>query len=140
MHGYGGSYTISYGKGSTGNRLDKMKRLFSSRKATFQYWSDWAELFFIILLLVGIVMGVMSPNYFITYAVSFVAGMIAGRLIYDRKDKGKAPYLLIIIGFILGFVVGTFHGNRTITFLLFLFGAALTYYLFDKKIIKDTFI
>ena len=112
-----------------------------NKKAAFAFWSDWAEFFFFVLLLIGIIFGVLSPSAPITYLIGFFSGMMAGRLFYERKDKGRAPYLLIVIGFIMGYVIGNFRfGDRRITFLLFLFGAALTYYLFDKKIIKDTFI
>ncbi len=129
-----------YGKDSTGKGLTKMSRKISgNKKASLNYFSDWAEFFFLVLLFIGLIFGIMSPSAVITYLVAFFSGMMAGRLFYERKNKGRAPYLLIIIGFIMGYVIGTFHGDRKISFLLFLFGAALSYYLFDKKIIKDTF-
>ncbi len=108
-----------------------------TKKAKFDYFSDWAELFFFVLLFIGLIFGVTSPSAVITYLIGFFSGAMAGRLIYERKNKLKAPYLLIVIGFIIGYVIGTFHGDRRITFLLFIFGAVLTYYLLDKKIIKD---
>lgn len=114
-----------------------IKKIFDNKRAAFSFWSDWAEFFFFVLLFVGIIFGVMSPSAVITYMVGFFSGMMAGRLVYERKRKGGAPYLLIIIGFVMGYVIGTFHGSRPITFLLFVFGAAFSYYLFNKKIIKD---
>ncbi len=115
-------------------------RIYHSKRGALDYFSNWAEVFFLILLFTGLVFGVMSPSAVITYLVGFFSGMMAGRLFYERKDKGRAPYLLIIIGFVMGYVIGTFHGDRRVTFLLFIFGAALSYYLFDRKIIKDIFI
>ena len=111
-----------------------------NKKAAFNYFSDWAEFFFFVLLFIGIIFGVFSPSAVITYMVGFFSGMMAGRLLYERKNRGRAPYLLIIIGFVMGYVIGTFHGSRPVTFLLFVFGAAFSYYLFNKKIIKDLFI
>jgi len=111
-----------------------------SKKAKFNYFSDWAEFFFFILLFIGLVVGIISPSAVITYLVGFFTGAMAGRLVYERKNKLKAPYLLIVIGFVIGYVIGTFHGDRRITFLLFVFGAVLTYYTLDKGYLKDIFV
>ena len=121
-------------------RILKMKRKKFHKKGVFDYFTDWAEFFFLFLLFVGLILGIMSPSAIITYLVSFSSGMMAGRLFYERKGKGRAPYLLIIIGFVMGYVIGTFHGDRRVSFLLFIVGTALAYYLFDRKIIKDIFI
>ena len=110
------------------------------KKAQFDYFNNWAEFFFFILLFLGILLGIASPSAVITYLISFGSGMMAGRLAFERKNKGRAPYLLIIIGFIFGYVFGAFRGSRLITFLLFIFGAVLLYYLLDKKLIKDFFV
>lgn len=126
-----------FGNGLSGRDHFKMKKAFLRNKKGFAYWSDWAEFFFFILLFIGLIFGALSPSAVITYLVGFFAGMMAGRLLYERKNKGRAPYLLIIIGFVMGYVIGTFHGSRQITFLLFIFGAAFGYYLFDKKIVRD---
>lgn len=133
---------MSYGKDLTGKGLIKMIRNFlRNKKAALDFFSDWAEFFFLVLLFIGIIFAVSSTSAVITYLVGFFSGMMAGRLIYERKEKLRAPYLLIIIGFIMGYVIGNFrYGSRVIIVLLFVFGAALMYYLLDKKIIKDKFI
>ncbi|MBS3136678.1 hypothetical protein J4401_07030 [Candidatus Woesearchaeota archaeon] len=109
-----------------------------NKKAEFSYYADWAEFFFFVLLFVGIVLGVLSPNAVITYLIATASGMLAGRVFHHRRYKGRAPYTLLIVGFIMGFVIGTFRGERTISFLLFVLGGVFSYYLFDKKILKDT--
>jgi drug/metabolite transporter (DMT)-like permease len=122
-------------------RIAPFKALAQSKKA-FTYGDDWAEFFFILLFFVGVFLMVLSPNKWITYLISFVSGLAAGRIVYERRDKGKAPFWLIVIGFALGIVaIGQFMGkDGRIIFLLFLLGAGLMYYLFDKKIIKDILI
>jgi hypothetical protein len=111
-----------------------------NKKAALDFFSDWAEFFFLVLLFIGVVFGVFSPSAVISYLLGFFSGMFVGRLMYDRKNKGRAPYVLIVIGFVMGFVIGTFRGKRLITLLLFLLGAGIYYYLLKKKIIKDIFI
>ena len=111
--------------------------VLTKKAAAFTFFSDWAEFFFLVLLFIGLFIGIVSPSAVITYLIGFFSGVMAGRLVFERKNKLKAPYLLIIIGFIIGYVIGTFYGDRRITFLLFVFGAVLTYYLLDKGYIKD---
>jgi hypothetical protein len=109
-------------------------------KKALTYWSDWAETFFLFLLLLGLVIGVLSPSAAVTYLIAFFAGAVAGRIIWFRKNKIMAPYVLIVIGFVLGFIITSFRGERGITFLLFLLGAVITYYLFKNKVLKDVFV
>ena len=108
-------------------------------KKSLKYGSDWAEMFFLVLLLIGVVIGVMSPSAAVTYLIAFVSGMLVGRIVWFRKTKMMAPYILIVIGFLLGFVIGTFRGDRRITALLFILGAIICYYLFKKGVLKDKF-
>jgi len=108
-----------------------------SKKGGMDWYSNWSEIIFLVLLFVGIVFGIFSPSAVITYLIGFFSGAMSGRLMWERKEKFKAPYLLIVIGFVIGYVIGTFHGDRRITFLLFVFGAVLTYYLYDRGLLKD---
>ena len=62
---------------------------------------------------------------------------MGGRLFWERKNKVWSPYLTIIVGFVMGYVIGTFHGDRRITLLLFVLGGVLSYYVLDKGILKD---
>jgi hypothetical protein len=93
-------------------------------------------------LFVGLVLGALSPSAVITYLIAFCSGMMFGRLLYERKGKSKATYILIVIGFVMGYVVGSgiFRGDPRITAFLFVIGAILIYFLFNRKLIKDTFI
>ena len=89
-------------------------------------------------MVVGIFAALMSPSAVISYTIALIAGMFAGRLIYERKDKIKFPYLMVITGFIVGYILGVYYGSRTIVILSFVIGAILSYKLYDKKILRDT--
>ncbi len=106
-------------------------------KKGFHYYEDWVEAVFFVFLALGIILGVLSPSAFITYAVALFSGFMAGRLFFDRRHKARAAYTLLMIGFIMGYVIGTFHGDRKISFLLFLFGGVFSYYIFKKGYLKD---
>jgi hypothetical protein len=111
-----------------------------NKKAAFDFTSDWAEFFFLVLLFIGLIIGILSPSAAVTYLISGVWGFMAGRLLFERKGRGPAPYILIIIGFIMGFVIGSIMGERWITLLIFLGTMILSYNLYLKKIIKDIFV
>lgn len=103
----------------------------------FDFYKNWAEFFFLVVIFIGIFIALSAPSAIISYFVIFVSGMFAGRLIYDRKDKIQLPYFLIIAGFVVGYLIGIYYGNRKIVIALFVIGAIMSYKLYDKKILRD---
>jgi len=102
-----------------------------------RYYRNWAEIFFFILLVIGFLLSLATPSAVLSYALIFVAGMMGGRLIYERKDKLQFPYYLMIIGFLIGYILGAFYGNRNVIIILFVLGGFLSYILHDKGYIRD---
>ena len=88
-------------------------------------------------MIVGIVMALASPSAVISYFIIFLVGMFAGRLIYIRKRNIQLPYFLIIAGFVIGYLIGAYYGNKRLIIILFIIGAVISYKLYDKKILKD---
>jgi len=101
-------------------------------------YKNFAEFFFLVVVLLGIVVSLLAPSAVISYLVIFLSGIFAGRLIYERKNKIRFPYFMIIIGFVIGYIAGVYYGNRKVVMVLFVIGAIIGYKLFDKKILKDT--
>jgi|TARA_B100001971_G_C17698221_1_gene290390 uncharacterized membrane protein len=87
---------------------------------------------------VGVVVSLASPSAVISYFIIFISGIMAGRILYWRHHSTHFAYFLIILGFLIGFVIGAYYGNRVIVFILFALGAFLGHYLYSKKIIRDT--
>ena len=102
-----------------------------------EFYRYWMEFFFVVLMILGIVVALSSPSAVISYFIIFLVGMFAGRLIYIRKNNIKLPYLLIIAGFVIGYLIGTYYGNRRLMIILFVIGSIFSYKLYDKKILKD---
>ena len=100
-------------------------------------FKSWAEFFFFVLMVVGFIIALFAPSAFIAYIVVFISGMIAGRLLYDRKHKMKFPYYIIIVGFLIGYLLGTYYGSRKIVIILFVLGALFSYNLYNKGYLKD---
>ena len=103
----------------------------------FEFYKNYMEFFFLLLMALGIVIALMSPSAMISYAVIFLSGMFAGRIIYLRKSKLQLPYFMIIAGFVIGYLFGVYYGSRIILIALFVLGALLGYKLYSKGILKD---
>lgn len=101
------------------------------------FFKNWAEIFFFILMVIGIIIAVSAPSAVISYIVIFLSGMFAGRILYFRKKKLKSAYYIIIIGFLIGYLLGTYYGSRQVVIVLFFIGALLSYYLFEKGVLRD---
>jgi len=102
------------------------------------FYKNWFESFFLALMVIGIVVALSAPSAAISYVIIFLSGFFAGRLIYERKHKMKFPYVMIIAGFVIGYLIGVYYGSRMVVVALFVIGAILSYKLYDKKILKDT--
>ena len=104
----------------------------------FDFYKNYHESLFFALVVTGIAVALLAPSAVISYAIIFLSGIFAGRLLYSRKSKTQFPYFMVIAGFIIGYLIGVYYGSRWIAIALFVIGAILGYKLFDKKILNDT--
>ena len=103
----------------------------------FEFYKNWMEFFFFLLMTVGVVIALTAPSAIMSYIIILISGLFAGRLLYERKNKIQFPYLIIIVGFLIGYLIGSYYGSRRVVIILFLIGAITSYKLYDKKILKD---
>jgi len=104
---------------------------------TAVFFRNWAEIIFLILLIVGFLLSLAAPSAVLSYLMIFLVGMMAGRLIYYRKKSMVFPYVLIIIGFFIGYLIGSRYGNWLVITILFVLGSILDYYLHEQGWLKD---
>ena len=104
----------------------------------FQFYKNWMGFFFVVVMILGLVIALTAPSAVINYVVALLSGIFAGRLIYGRKTKIQFPYFVIIVGFMIGYLLGTYYGSKKVVILLFVLGAIIGYKLYEKKILKDT--
>ena len=103
----------------------------------FEFYKNWMEFFFVVLMAIGILIALISPSAVISYVIIFLAGIFAGRLIYERRHNIQLPYFMIIAGFVIGYLIGVYYGSKKLVIILFAIGAIIGYKLYDKKILKD---
>ena len=99
---------------------------------------DWAQFFFFVLMIAGIIIALAAPSAVISYMVIFISGMMAGRVMYWRQKRFHFAYYIVMVGFLIGYLIGTYYGSRKVIVILFALGAFLSYYLYDKKLLRDT--
>lgn len=110
--------------------------MFDNKKGSFDYWQSWAEFYALLLLLIGFLFAVVIRSAWISFVVAFLAGLMAGRLIYGRKKKHKFTHYLIVVGFLFGYLVGSFGFDKKVIAVLFVAAALLSYYLHDKGYVE----
>ena len=90
------------------------------------------------MLIIGFLLSLSAPSAVLSYLMVLASGMMAGRLMYWRKHNMHFAYYLIIVGFLIGYLLGAYYGNRNVIVILFILGAFFGYYLYEKKILRDT--
>jgi len=104
---------------------------------TAVFFRNWAEIVAFILLIIGFLFSLAAPSAVLSYFIIFFAGLMAGRFIYYRKKSMVAPYVIIVIGFFIGYLLGVRYGNWLVITVLFVLGSILSYYLHEEGYIKD---
>lgn len=99
-----------------------------------KFAEDWPEIISFVILVIGFVISLTIGSVFLTYLLSFLFGLMAGHFWHERRNDKKAPYFLIISGFVIGYTAGAYYGNRIITLLCFFFGMFTALYIHKKKV------
>ena len=99
---------------------------------------NWMEFFFVVVMIGGLVIAVIAPSAVISYIIALISGIFGGRIIYERRNHIQFPYIVIIAGFTVGYVIGAYYGSRIVVVVLFVIGSFVGYKVYEKKILKDT--
>ncbi|MBS3126704.1 hypothetical protein J4228_00905 [Candidatus Woesearchaeota archaeon] len=100
-------------------------------------WQEqWVEAFSLLFITMGFIISVMLQSSFLSYFSVFLGGFVAARVYYFKKSKEPIlPFVLIILGFLVGYLAGSFWTNRVFTLLFFILGFGMSYYLHLKRIV-----
>ena len=99
----------------------------------------WAETFAALFLLTGFVISLLLVNPILLYITVFLSGFLAGRIFYiKRYTEPIFPFILMICGFLFGYMIGAIWASRIVTGLLFITGFTISYYIHFKKFILKT--
>ena len=102
-------------------------------------FTSWAELFFLLLIIVGFILSITIRSPVLSYIVIFCAGLMAGRIITKKiKKQPPFPYFLIVLGFLVGYLIGSFtiDVNRLLLIVIFVAGTVISYIVHKKGYVK----
>lgn len=102
-----------------------------------QLWKYYIEYLALLFCLLGFLLALVTGSAVLSYISAFLAGIYTGKVYYVKKKTD--PYLgtmLIIIGFVLGFVIGTFTASRILVLVLFVVGSYLSFKLHEQGKVK----
>ena len=104
--------------------------------ANFKFQEQWAELTALFSVVMGFMISVLLRTPAISYLAVLLSGFLAGRICFiERCKQPLFPFILIILGFLTGYVAGSFWANRFWTIIFFVVGALVSYYLHWKGIV-----
>ena len=99
-------------------------------------WKSWPEIIGLLLLIIGFVVALSISSIWISYTIIFLAGLLAGRVIYKKKgNQPLFPFMLIIIIFLVGYLLGSFMFNRVLLLVTFIISIVLSYKIHKEKYI-----
>jgi len=93
----------------------------------------WAETLAAALLLVGFFIALIVRSQFMHYVVILIAGLLCGRVLYDKhRVQPIFPFVLIVVGFLLGYMLGAIAASKLALTILFLIGLTVSYQLHKR--------
>ena len=114
-----------------------LKKLFSNKKARFfDFQERWVEIASIFLLIIGFIVALWARSAVVIYMVILLSGIIAGRGLMARKYTHRLAYIIIIIGYLVGFFIGWltgFYGRPKYILVLFIIGGYIGYVLHSRE-------
>ncbi|MBI2143055.1 hypothetical protein HYU20_01810 [Candidatus Woesearchaeota archaeon] len=101
----------------------------SWNKLGFVFFESWVEISFFVLLILGFVLGKLVVDVTLTFLLVAAAGIVIGRLIFERMEDDPVPYYALGAAFLAGFLLGHRVGSGPIIALVFAAAAAGSYHL-----------
>tara|TARA_Y100000310_G_C20462484_1_gene706030 strand:- start:27 stop:374 length:348 start_codon:yes stop_codon:yes gene_type:complete len=100
-------------------------------------WDErWVENFLLFFLVIGFMIAVLLFNPVLSYVLIFLTGFMAARIYYIKHaEEPIFPFILLILGFVLGYLIGGFWISRILALIMFAVGFGVSYYLHMKKIL-----
>ncbi len=97
----------------------------------------WVETLTMVFILVGFVISLLLVSHSIAYFIVLLSGFLAGRIFYMKRFKEPIfPFVVMIVGFLFGYLLGGFGMSKVWIVVLFLVSWGISYYLHKAKIIK----
>ena len=110
-----------------------------------QWEEQWAEAITVFFAAIGFIIAILLGSALFTYLSVIISGFLAGRLFYMRRfSEPIFPFIMMIVGFLVGYLLGSFWASRFWVLVFFALSFGISYYLHLKEILvifkKEHFI
>jgi hypothetical protein len=105
-------------------------------KKGYSFHANWPEIMTIIFAVFGAILSVFIPSAALNYATSLLIGFVIGRTYFQVRKDYVMPYVIIMCGFVIGYLFMPRYGSWQISLFLIFASVVLTYYLHEKGHIK----
>lgn len=102
------------------------------RKKAMSYLVNWAELYTIMVAVLGFFLALAIQAPTLNYIVLFIGGFLGGRLLYQNRRATPFAYFLITFGFFLGYIIGSWYVSRKLLVFFAIVATVISYYVHDK--------
>ena len=92
----------------------------------------WVEALFLIMLILGWVLALFISSPAVSYTVIFLCGAAFGKTIHHKKEDFFLPYILLTVGFIIGYLIGHRTGSIWAISAIFALGNMLSFFAHEK--------
>lgn len=97
---------------------------------------QWAEVGALGFIVLGFIISFVILSPVLSYFTIFLSGAVAGRIFYQKRyTEPIFPFVLLIVGFLVGYFIGTVWANRIGVLVFFGAGFMISYYLHWKEIV-----
>ncbi|MBC8500441.1 MAG: hypothetical protein H8D38_01635 [DPANN group archaeon] len=98
------------------------------------------EVTFLILLVLGVIFSLVLDNLFLQSVTIFIFGIISATLQELKRAELNFPYILLIVGFVLGYLLATKPGYKFLILIIFFLGliAGVFFKRWIRKYIETT--
>ena len=74
---------------------------------------EWVEALTVLFLVLGFIVSVLLQSALFSYISVVLSGFLAGRIYFIKRYKEPIlPFVLMILGFLLGYLIGSFWASR----------------------------
>lgn len=105
-------------------------------KKGYSFHANWAEIMAIIFAIFGVILSIFIPSAALNYATSILIGFVLGRTYFQIRKDYVMPYIIIMCGFVIGFLFMPRYGSWQISLFLIIAGTIGSYYLHEKGYLK----
>ncbi|MBS3166013.1 hypothetical protein J4444_02730 [Candidatus Woesearchaeota archaeon] len=97
---------------------------------------EWVETVVLGLAALGFIISLLIQSVILSYLTIILSGFVAGRIFYIKRfSQPILPFILMIVGFLLGYILGSFWTSRFWIMVFFAVSFYASYELHLKKIL-----